>query len=185
MALSKAKKRAYGAVIGVGLCALVGSWIFDDGGAPATARAASSERPRERATAAIIAAASVPDLQAAPFPTGLSAFQGKELTRDPFTMSALARSALTPPPEALKPEDAAMNDPTPPGEAFRQRHQLSAVMRVGNSRVAVLNGILMTVGQTVDECELTRIDASAAHFDCPDGSIVLEIADPLKISVPD
>ncbi len=62
----------------------------------------------------------------------------------------------------------------PPRAAeFIEAHRLSGVF-VGQS--AIVDGIVVRLGQKVDDAELLRVEGNKAHFQCSDGQATLSLA---------
>lgn len=180
--MSRRKLKTYIAVIGVGLGALIVDRLLEPGGTPASALGAASQSDD-----ATEAAAREPELAAAlsvmptAFPSTLPGLVPNALLRDPFDLPEAARRVLESKPEVAP---AKAGNTVTPSELFRGDHELSAIVRVGASRVAIVDGLMIAQGQRVDECSLEELSDRYARFSCADGDVVLTIA-PRSLGLPD
>ena len=175
--MTKAKKITYLVVIGVGVSGLILDRVLRSGSSATPARASASENPVPAAGTETESedSASIFALEVTPFPADLPPVGDTFRGRDPFEMtdSVLKQLSLSIPAEQ---EQSAEESPdSSPRESFQTRHRLSAVMRVGKTQIAVLDGMVLAKGQWLDDCELIQIEDRAVHFDCPDGEVVLTI----------
>jgi hypothetical protein len=83
-------------------------------------------------------------------------------------------AALTPPPP-FRESSAAEDGPAEPRSDFSERHQLSAVVHVGSTRIAVIDGLSISPGQQLDDCTLADLEPRAARFACPEGDVILTL----------
>lgn len=130
---------------------------------PRTAQAASAPP----ASSAAAPAARTP----APAPTALGgrlyesvAAQIAQNQRDLFSPTERIAELLSPPNAEPPPElaaDEAALEPAP--AAFADRHMLTGVV-LGTAPLAVVDGLVMGVGEVLDGCRLTRIERDYVEF---------------------
>jgi hypothetical protein len=120
---------------------------------------------------------SVPEL---PFPRGAESF---------FEPAALSEDLFMPPP-AIWVDDAVQagtdkgesglqggNSPEKATRAiFVSSHRLEAVIVEKRLRIAVVDGVWLRVGQSLDGCRLMDILGSEVRFGCKDGEAVLKVS---------
>lgn len=174
--MKRTKLRIYLAVILLGLAALVVDRWRGSRRRPASAEAsnvvASAPRPPAGETAT---SPNQPLSVTMPaFPKLASDPLRLAGVRDPFTIAAAARSALLPAPPP--PEEQEQGRGTlAPSAAFRAAHRLHAIVFVSAARVAVLDGVMVSEGQRIDDCDLERISERSVRFACPDADVDLVI----------
>ena len=179
--MSAKKKKLYGAIVAVGLVALLVDQVFLAEPAPAVAA-----RAMPRAGVAAGAAGGEPDasvlaagVAAAPFPRRLPDPGPIASLRDAFALTPRSRQAML-----GSSGETGMVDPRtgrPVGRPsaasdFESSHKLSAVMSGTDTEVAIVDEEWVSVGEVIGGCKLTRITGQTAHFQCADGPAVLIIA---------
>lgn len=119
--------------------------------------------------------ASLVSIRPTPFPTPVAQvglLDGQE--RDPFAISAAALAQLRPPnANGRTPETGALDQVT--RDSFDESHRLEAILHAAGETVAVVDGVLVRVGQSLDGCQLTEVEPRTAVFDCGDGAITLDL----------
>jgi len=184
------KKRIYGAVLLVGLGALLVDRVFltppasavASGGAAAEGVADASAYPESAADGPAVSVC------AAPFPRGLPEGEGQGPPRDAFVLTAAARRAML----GIEAGDAEFFGPagrTKPQRGmtaleFQSAHGLSAVMSGPAARVAIVDGRWLRVGDVLDGCKLLAITGQSAVFACPNGKVVLSVSLPGGVTNP-
>lgn len=116
-------------------------------------------------------------IPAVPFPKNLPTFDPLRGIRDVFVR----------PSEALVGDDGLLSGQEGPNTAgpkrpssaadFVAQHTLSAVLDDPRLKIAVVEGQWIKVGDALDDCRLTTVSGTAAHFQCPDGEAVLDISE--------
>ena len=170
------RKKSYLIAIGVG-CAALGIDRFmlpERATAPQEAEAAVLAHPIIPAVSSGVTRVPIP---AVPFPKNLPPFDPIRGIRDVFVT----------PSEALVGNDSLLSRQQGPNTAgpkrpssaaeFVAQHTLSAVLDDPRLKIAVVEGQWIKVGDTLDDCRLTTVSGTAAHFQCPDGEAVLDISD--------
>ena len=180
--MTSAKKTTYGIVIGLGLCGFLADRLLSSGApaTPAPAAAAETRLPPAPDGSPQGDLAGLSAIAVMPFPKGFPPLADPAASRDPFEVSAAVLEKLMPPAPAAEGSAGAEADVPSLAEAFQANHRLSAVLRVGASRIAVLDGKAMMEGQTLDGCELSHIAAREARFECADGEVTLTLQSPLE-----
>jgi len=176
--VSKRKKQAYACVIVVVGIVLVHELVIGAGGSGPTVvlGAPTTASRRERSTAADRTSeaknASAWVLMPERFPPQLP--EDGVIERDVLGLSSVAREALLQEPE----ESNTAGEPANHAELaerdakvfllepFKERHTVSAVASSGAFTMAIVDGVWMGVGQSLDGCVLTRISGETAVFDC-------------------
>jgi hypothetical protein len=180
--MSRKRKRTYFAVMIVGGLALVVDRCVPSDGTldpvaavarvPGDSPTPASARPGETPPAS-----SIPEL---PFPRDIELYDPDSPIPDLFT-----------PPESVLPRDAtdgAAGKATQDGErntsvvgaaraTFRLKHRLTGVLIDERLRIAIVDGMWVRVGQSLDGCVLSAVSGNQARFACHDGESVLEITD--------
>ncbi len=176
--MSPKRKRRYTAVMITGAVALVVNQCIPSDGTldPVTAVARTpgdsltpaSARPGETPPPS-----SIPEL---PFPRDIEPYDADSPIPDLFT-----------PPESVVARGAA-GEATPDGgqktsvvgaarETFRLKHRLNGVLIDERLRIAIVDGMWLRTGQSLDGCVLSAVSGNEARFACHDGESVLEITD--------
>ena len=181
------KKRLYlGVVLLGGLALAVDRFVLTDAaGLPASAQADSSVPVPSTASGAPegeVAALSIPQLH---FPRLMPEVDlGREM-----------RDVFTPPAHYLTPKKDTQSGPdntqsglslngTPQkskAQAFADNHVLTAVMIQPRLRLAIVDDVWVSIGQTVDDCVLRRVESGSAVFECSDGEAVLQVLEPARL----
>lgn len=168
------KKRIYLGVIGLcGIALLVDRLVITQG-ASAPAEAFADMRgpsPKPSDAGADRKTVSIPEL---PFPRILNPMNPAEPIRDLFA-----------PPDNSGGSDRSGNARGRRGvgtgsdassanrRAFLAGHHLKAVLDDPRLKIAIVDGLWVRIGQTVDGCRLTKVEGIRASFTCPDGEAVL------------
>lgn len=63
-----------------------------------------------------------------------------------------------------------------PGDQFRRSHRVTATLLNGQRSQAMIDGRLVTLGQSVDGFRLVSMNAQSATFESPDGQAILPVA---------
>lgn len=178
--MKRSRRKIYLAVIAVGIGALILDRVMTSR-APAPAAGAPPAAPVSNGRTGTGAAnerllVNVPNFPGVPPQDAPSTGRS-----DPFAIAPATVAALAPPTPASQDPDAPAADAPKARRAaiFAADHVLSAVMRVGRSSVAVVDGLSVEIGHVIDDCRVTRIDARSVTFTCADGEAVLELAPPL------
>ncbi len=169
----KTKTRTYGVLIAVALSALfVDRFLL--GGHPVSVEASAEDRANaavDKVLALTPTGLSIPEL---PFPRNLPDTADAPPSRDIFAF-----------PTAPQPDSDGQAEGERKGKGapvlsdastFATRNHLEAVLSNNAFQVAVVNGLWMRTGQTLDACTLVRIEGTRAYFECPDGTPVLDLA---------
>jgi len=181
--MSRQKKRAYLALMAIGVAALaIDRFFLQDGVAEpgaalafmdATLAAATSDPDSETAQPL-----SIPEL---PFPRELKPLGQMFQVRDLF---APPISIWDPRTEAKLPDKAGsgtgQDDGTghSSGAARLTQRRLAAVFIRHGLRIAVVDKAWVEIGQVLDDCTLLGISGNQAEFECPDEDVVLYIVKP-------
>lgn len=116
-------------------------------------------------------------IPAVPFPKNLPEFDPLRGIRDVFVRpsdAAVDENGVRQGQEG--PKTRGPKRPTSAAE-FAAQHTLGAVLDDQRLKIAVVDGRWMKVGDAFDDCRLTTISGTAAHFQCPDGEAVLDISE--------
>lgn len=177
--MTRRKKRIYAAIL-----ALAGSALLLDRvmlvGPP---QAASADNVAHRSLSALgvqTPTARTPPLAPTPFPK-LPLYQTPlRHLRDVFAPATLAQTALLGPAhDGAAPASGSRRDESGAAhpERFERNHRLLAVMVSGDVTVAVVDDRWLSVGDTLDGCELVEISGTGASFRCPNGTASLSATD--------
>lgn len=181
------KKRLYLVVVLLGGLALaVDQFVLTDAaGLPASAQADSSVPARSTALGALegeAAALSIPQLH---FPRLVPEVDPGREIRDVF---APPNRYLTPKKDAQLGPDNSQGAPSlegKPGESkaqtFAGNHVLTAVMIQPRLRLAIVDDVWVSIGQTVDDCVLKHVENGNAVFECSDGEAVLQVLEQARL----
>lgn len=171
-------KKVYAAVLVFALLALLIDRLLP-GGAERGPAAAYAE---PRAAPAATSASGTPLVVAAPFPraAGLPTASDGAAVRDLFALTPKVYLALAgeEPPDSADGSGHARRGARPRVAEFKAAHRLSAVLRDGHLRVAILDGRWIRAGDKVEGCTLERIDGQSAYFSCADGTADISVARP-------
>lgn len=180
--MSRKRKRSYFAVMIAGAVALVVNQCIPSEGAldPAAAIArapAGLQTPTSAHPGETPPPSSIPEL---PFPRDIEPYDADSPIPDLFAPpeSIVARAAA----------DGAAGKATPDGgqntsvvgaarATFRLKHRLTAVLIDERLRIAIVDGMWVRVGQSLDGCVLSAVSGNEARFACHDGESVLQITD--------
>ena len=179
-----AKKKTYGAILLVGLAALLVDKVFLAAPTPAAAAlapgAATRGAAREHA-AGFGAPVQTTAVTASAFPQSPPHPRVPGLARDAFTLTPDAHQAILGGAANEEPAagDSAGADAAPKVSSaawFKANHKLDAVMTGSGTELAVVDGRKLQVGDSVDGCVLRKIIGQQAIFLCTDGPVVLRVA---------
>jgi len=111
------------------------------------------------------AAVSIPEL---PFPRNLPRFDARADIRDLFSASSADLAGSTADKGRRRsPRDA---DPTWSDSAtFVSRHHLQGAMLQDRLKIAIVDGVWVRIGESIDGCELTDVAGNKVRFACYDG----------------
>jgi hypothetical protein len=168
------KQAVYGGLLAIAVVALVIDRIFF--AEPSKAQAAP-ELPTAPTPAPAISLAPIAEPIDGLISDHLKSipFIDLKLMPDAFAPSKAWLAAIQPPPPPPP-----VLPPAPPPDttdhraiAFAAAHKLSAVLKSHNGGVAIVDGEMVSVGQTVDGYILTAVDSTSAHF--ASGSSVVDL----------
>ena len=174
--MTRGKQKIYGIIIGGGLCALAVDIILRRVGSPAPASAAVTTRTDAPTDAIADEKIDIPLLAATRFPVLTAPADVLGAERDPFALTPQTMLRLAPP-APVETKTTAEAPPSSPRVQFEDSRVLSAVMRNGDSWIAIIDGVAMEPGQVVDGCVLREVRERSAWFVCPDGEAVLTLND--------
>lgn len=113
-------------------------------------------------------------VEAAPFPQTQSDNDSKDLLRDPFEMTDKIRHDMLG--ISVGGKQGSAGKAVASGiEEFVQKHRLNGVMTGGSSLIAVVDGALLKIGDTLDGCELKTVRSTAVEFSCREGVAILSV----------
>ena len=170
----KTKTRTYGVLIALALSALfVDRFLLGGQSAPVEA---SANEPTHAAVDRVLALTptglSIPEL---PFPRNLPDTSDAPSSRDLFAFPA--KPDPKPAPSGRGEERNANGALVLSDTAtFIKEKHLDALLSNKSFQVAVVNGLWMRAGQSLDGCTLVRVEGTRAYFGCPDGTPVLDLA---------
>ncbi len=111
---------------------------------------------------------------AAPFPRSGLDHWPETPVRDPFAMTGEIESAMSG--LANNGSRSRVRATEATGiEGFIQAHQLGGVMTGDGAPIAVVDGVLLNIGDFLDDCELVIVRAMAVEFSCPEGPAILSV----------
>lgn len=182
--MSKRKKQVYACVITIVGIVLVRELTTSAGpavvlGAPKAASRRAPSAEAQPAHQANNAGAYV--LVPARFPPNLP--QHSAVNRDVFDLSSVAKEALLHDPEELdatggpanRAEHAKQDVTVFLPEQFKEQHVVSAVASSGGFAMAIVDGVWMSIGQSLDGCALVRVSGETAVFDCFGENVELSV----------
>lgn len=155
--MSTTKRNIYLGLIGLaGLALLVDRVLL--GGATTAPAEAAAVQPVSSASGAEPAASVRDPVPRIRFPEGLVSYASGALPRDPFAppLAAADRVAV----DAKAPQRAITQ------ADFAARHTLSAVMSGSSDSVAVVDGVVVRAGDSVDGCDVIGIAPRRVRFSC-------------------
>lgn len=164
--MSSTKRNIYLGMIGLAALALLVDRMLL-GGAATTPADALAVPPVPAASGVASAGAGRDPVPRIRFPEGLTAYATGSLPRDPFAPPLavpvrVAASAETPQ-SAITPAD------------FAARHALSAVMSGSSGSVAVVDGVVVRVGDSVEGCDVIGIEPRRVRFSCGGRDVELSL----------
>ena len=175
--MTRGKQKVYGIIIGCGLSALAVDMIIRRlGAAPAPANAGVVSRRTTTPTVAAEESLNIPLLAATRFPSLTTSGDAPASERDPFSLTPQTMLRLAPPAPVEPVSTVEVPELSPLGQ-FETNRTLSAVMRNGDSWIAIVDGVSVEPGQVVDGCVLREVRERSAWFTCPDGEAVLMLND--------
>ena len=164
------KTRTYVLIIVLALAAFgVDRFLIGGHAAPAEAATKGSARAAvERVLAMTPTGLPIPEL---PFPRNLPDVPAGPASRDLFAFPSAVHDGRA----GRRTADArrGLSD----AAAFAVRNHLYAVLSDGGLQVAVVNGLWMQTGQTLDACTLTRVEGTRAYFQCAKDEAILDLVE--------
>lgn len=168
--MTRKKKILYGAILGLGGMAMLMDRMSAGETGPDSASASTS------ATLSGVSAEGEQDVilsvAAAPFPRGLPPIEFDSV-RDIFAPlhsadgmgigGGTAGGGSTP------------AETAPSARAFEASHKLNGVMTGGANAVAIVDGLWLQVGDTLEGCKVAAISSDGVTFACPDGVATLSV----------
>ncbi len=180
--MSSQKKRTYLSVLIVGAVALLIDRFVSSTGSttPRPAAAAGFTLPPPSGAAAF----AIPEL---PFPKGVVSLGQHVELRDLF-LPPMFRAAGPDEGDSADQQAGFAGNPrrNPSGDRrwdalstarFVREHRLDAVLIDEGLRIAIVNGLWLRVGQSLDGCTLKDITGNAVTFECDDEVAALKIGD--------
>ncbi len=181
--MSAKKKKAYAAVVSIGLVALIGDQLLTAEAPPAKAAGRTVARKRApNGTGAVQEEdpGALSTITAGAFPQGLPEPGPDGPIRDAFGLTPTTHETLKGP---------SAESPAAPGgtgagsaaevrttiEDFCGRHRLTAVMHGADVGIAVVDDQWMRPGESLDDCTLIEITGRSASFECADGLAKLHV----------
>lgn len=130
---------------------------------PAVASVAPPPRPATNATDATpdTSAPIVPILQ---LDQVLADFEDFEPHRDPFKMSDLLRAKVNARSQHADRDEAAQEQQRKTADDFQAANSLEAVLNAGPNSLAIVNGLTVHLGQTIDGFQLISVSQRSAIF---------------------
>jgi hypothetical protein len=173
------RKRIYLSVLGAGLCVVVYDVATGDD-SPAKA-VASDPMARSGADSSAKSGAvqGIAALSIQHFPRKLDETEWAEAARDIFSPTDKVLRQLHGPPTDSTEGEQNKADTAPPAIPFKERHALSAILKLQGSRSAVVDGVILRKGHTLSDCTVSEIAERSVRFDCPEGVEELWLVDPL------
>ena len=183
--IGHSKNRIYAAILILGAVALaVDRFIMPEGVSTPAVAVAADQPPRTGEVKSAPKGPSPMQVPELPFPRGLEAFDGQGAIRDLFAPPTYS--------DADTAESATDKDGSKSGkDADRGRaqsanlvtqHDLDGVLIHERLRIAVVDGVWLRIGDSIDGCTLAAVAGRTAQFTCSDGEAVLEVADQLSRS---
>jgi len=116
---------------------------------------------------------SIPEL---PFPEKLQSFAPKQILRDVFSPPGEQKQVVeTGEPSRIGEGSTRAGDDAQRANAstFASHHAISGVLTKGDTRIAIVDGKWLRVGDRLNGCTLTDIIGNSARFSCSDGDATL------------
>ena len=172
--MPRQKRRLYVGIMILGGAALITDQLIP-AGQEAAPREAEASLLRPEPVSPPEASLSIPEL---PFPRGIKPLDGRSDLPDlfappslqPISMSVTTDNQATKPPDGIGPMEVSHT-------AFSTRHTVEGVMIDQRLRIAVIDGELRQLGQTIDGCTLVEITDTEVRFECRDGSAALRVGE--------
>jgi hypothetical protein len=136
-----------------------------DAGSEKTASLSAAEAPM----------LSIPEL---PFPRGLEpTYDASRLIRDLFALPEVVREGMANAgADKDGPNSAGQGRPEEANRAtFVSLHRLDGVIIQARLRIAIVDGVWMRIGQSLDGCALKVIAGNEVRFSCSDGDAALTV----------
>ena len=137
---------------------------------PASVAASDVKSPARPPAAAAVppdAPLSIPEL---PFPRGIPTWDPRAPIRDLFAPHS--GGSATDKARSTSSEDAAKGTCV----AFTKDHRLDAVLLQERLKIAIVDGVWVRIGESVDGCVLSEIVGNKVRFLCRDGDVVLTLS---------
>jgi hypothetical protein len=118
---------------------------------------------------------SIPEL---PFPTGLEpTYDANRLIRDLFSLPDVVRERMvTASADKVGANSEGHGSPEESSRAvFLLKHRLDGVVIQARLRIAIVDGVWMRIGQSLDGCALKVIAGNEVRFSCSDGDVSLTV----------
>lgn len=176
--MSSQKKRLYLALLLLGAVALMLDRFVFSGGVtgPDTAIASDTDTgatPIAGAAGDEKSTVAIPELR---FPRGLTPVGPNWSIRDLFLPPKLRAQHESDRATAGKNASGPRTRPDRVGrDEFQSRHRADGVIEVERLTMAIVDGLWMQIGQTLDGCRLTEASENEVRFACFDGEVVLHV----------
>lgn len=114
-----------------------------------------------------------------PFPPGIQTWDAGDGIRDPFrTAPSESDAGSEENSSSLSHATSSARKSAGHASTFPVRHQLQAVMLHPTLPLAIIDGRTLRNGDVMDGCTVSRIETRRVNFQCPDGSVDLELGPP-------
>ncbi len=171
--MTRQKKQLYGAVLGLGAIVLLIDRMSALAGSGPSESAAAVVQPTGLLTLDSVTGDLV-SVAAAPFPRDIPDLAGTSPLRDVFAPTDLVRSKLSSEADGNPGREAGKPARLGP-EEFAASHHLNGVMRTDSTSVAVVDGKWLRVGDSVESCELSEMEATSVKFRCATFEVELSV----------
>lgn len=164
--MSTTKRNIYiGTIVLAGLALLVDRALF--GGAATAPADATAVEPSAAASESSVTAPAREPVPRIRFPEGLAAYASDSLPRDPFAAPQAVPDRVDA--SARQPQRAITQ------AEFAARHTLSAVMARASDSLAIVDGVVLRVGDSIEGCDVIGIEPRRVRFACPGREVELEL----------
>ncbi len=175
------RRGTYLTLLAIGAMALaVDRWILSDGATgPAVATALNPSDTNESPSAPGPTSTSKLMIPELPFPHGLETVDAGGTVRDLFAPPLFLGGENSSGSAADKDSTArdGRNASASTSATFMAHHRLEGVLVHERLRIAIVDGIWVRVGQTIDGCRLTVLSGNEARFTCDDNEATLHVRD--------
>lgn len=176
--MTKKRKQLYAILLTLGGIAFVVDRVVltTSISTPATAVAAqTANSPATQPTSSMRddESLSIPEL---PFPKNLPPYDSRFAMRDIFAPPSTWTKINTLQDDADN-DGSDIDRHTRPNRSdiFLSQHRLDAVLNGPRLKIAVVDGLWIRVGDTLDGCKFRKIEGTAAIFSCKDGNAILNL----------